>query len=143
LTRDQLVDRERQFWQNNTPIGYVFGFGMAMGFVVGLIICYQILASEVSDHLPEYATLKAIGYPATYLSAVVLHQGLLMGWTGFVPGLLLSRVLYSLIERWTGLPMNLSAGQIGATFLITVVMCTGSGLLALRKVQEADPAEVF
>jgi putative ABC transport system permease protein len=143
LTPSELVKREREFWQINTPIGTVFGFGMAMGFVVGLVICYQILASEVGDHLAEYATLKAIGYSATYLSAVVLNQGLLMGASGFVPGLIISAAVYSIVAHMTGLPMDLTPGQIVVTFLITLLMCTGSGLLALRKVKEADPAEVF
>jgi putative ABC transport system permease protein len=143
LTRDELIDRERHFWLTNTPIGYVFGFGMAMGFVVGLVICYQILASEVTDHLAEYATLKAIGHPGRYLSAVVLNQGLLMAGTGFATGLAMSALLYELCSRWTGLPMELSTSQVLATLLLTIIMCIASGLLALRKVQQADPAEVF
>ena len=48
---------------------FAFGAGVVLGFVVGMVICYQILTSDVADHLPEYATLKAIGYTNRYLSS--------------------------------------------------------------------------
>jgi putative ABC transport system permease protein len=143
LTRDELIEREKRFWLDNTPIGFVFGLGMMMGFVVGTVICYQILSSEVMDHLAEYATLKAIGYPNRYLSKVVLQQALVMAGSGFVLGLFLSSLLYSLLAWATGLPMRFTPGRVGLILVLTVVMCVLSGLLALRKVQEADPAEVF
>ena len=86
LTRDEMVAREKWFWWTNTPIGFAFGAGVVLGFVVGMVICYQILASDVADHLPEYATLKAIGYPNRYLSLVVLQESLILAAAGFVPG---------------------------------------------------------
>jgi putative ABC transport system permease protein len=143
LTRDELMAREKRFWLDYTPIGYVFGLGMVMGFVVGMVICYQILSSEVMDHLPEYATLKALGYSNRYLSKVVLQQALLMAGAGYLLGVLISNLLYCLLAWLTGLPMRLSLGRLGLILGLTILMCSLSGLLALRKVQEADPAEVF
>lgn len=128
---------------DSTPIGYVFGFGMLMGFVVGLVICYQILSSAVADHLAEYATLKAIGYSNRYLSLLVLQQGLLLAVAGFLPGLLVSTVIYRVMAWTTDLPMRLTPGRAGWIFFLTVVMCSTSGLLALSKVKRVDPAEVF
>src|SRR5690242_20862718 len=42
LTRDEYIEREVGYWARNTPIGYVFSFGVIMGLVVGAIIVYQI-----------------------------------------------------------------------------------------------------
>ncbi|VTR97665.1 ABC transporter permease DevC [Tuwongella immobilis] len=143
MPRETLIQREMQFWQDATPIGFAFGFGMVMGFIVGVVICFQILSSDVADHLPEYATLKAMGYSNFYLTGVVLQQAVLLALMGFVPGLIASWGLYQLLAGMTGLPMELSLGRVSFLLLLTVGMCVISGLLALRKALLVDPAEVF
>jgi putative ABC transport system permease protein len=143
LTRDELVSRERAFWQRNTPIGFAFGAGVVLGFVVGMVICYQILASDVADHMPEYATLKAIGYPNRYLSLVVLQESLILAAAGFIPGMVVTLGVYAILTEWTGLPMRLTPLRFTLVLGLTVVMCVLSGLLALRKAQKVDPADVF
>ena len=94
-----IVAREKAFWWTNTPIGFAFGAGVVLGFVVGMVICYQILASDVADHLPEYATLKAIGYPNRYLSLVVLQEALILAAAGFAPGMPATLGVYLLADR--------------------------------------------
>jgi putative ABC transport system permease protein len=143
LTKEELMAREKQFWLDNTPIGFAFGFGMIMGFVVGMVICYQILSSDVADHLAEYATLRAIGYPGRYLSRVVLQEALVLALAGFLPGLVLSWLLYQTLHSLTGLPMRLTLDRLAFIFALTIGMCAASGWIAVRKAREADPAEVF
>jgi putative ABC transport system permease protein len=143
LTIPELKDRETAFWLHNTPIGSVFGMGMAMGFLVGLVICYQILASDVMDNLPQYATLKAIGYGNGFLVAVVLWQAVALACVGFVAGLLVSFGIYEGMGWATGLPMALNALRISLVLGLTLVLCLGAGVLALSGVLNADPAEVF
>jgi putative ABC transport system permease protein len=143
LTRGELVEREKDFWRENTPIGYVFGFGMFMGFLVGLVICYQILSGDIRDNLQAYATLRAIGYRNRYLAWVVLEESLLLAGLGFFPGLLISAGLYWWLADLTGLPLRMTPGRVGVILLLTAVMCVGSGMLAVRQAQEADPADVF
>ncbi|HEY7313219.1 MAG TPA: ABC transporter permease DevC [Gemmataceae bacterium] len=142
-TKDEFIDVEKGYWQRSTPIGFIFQFGLFMGFIVGAVICYQIISTDVSEHLPEYATLKAIGYRDGYLSRVVLVESLWLALLGFLPGLGLSWLLYRGLDAWVGLPMYLTIGRILFIFGLTTVMCVLSGLLALRKVTTADPAEVF
>lgn len=95
LTLDEFIARERAYWTTGSPIGYIFGFGVAIGFLVGTVIVYQILYTDVSDHLPEYATLKAMGYSDVYLIGVLVQESLLLAALGFVPGVLLSTGLYA------------------------------------------------
>jgi putative ABC transport system permease protein len=143
LTRAEMVAREKAFWWTNTPIGFAFGAGVLLGFVVGMVICYQILASEVADHLSEYATLKAIGYTNRYLSWVVLQEALLLAAVGFVPGAAVTYGTYRGLTELTGLPVQFTPGRLALVLGFSVVMCGASGLLAVRRVQTVDPADVF
>jgi len=143
LTKSEFVAREQGYWRRNTPIGYIFGFGVIMGFFVGAVIVYQVLFVNVSDHLTDYATLKAIGFPDAALFVIVIEQALLLATVGFVPGVALSAWLYGLTGAATHLPMQLNPGTAVFVFGLTASMCCLSGLAALRKVRAADPAEVF
>ena len=143
FTRDELRDREKGFWLTNTPIGFAFGFGLFMGFAVGLVICYQILSGDVSDHLPEYATLKAMGYGNGYLARVVLQESLILAVFGYAVGAVVSWGAYELLTATTGLPLRLTPDRAAMLFVATVLMCSASGLVALVGLLRADPADVF
>lgn len=143
LTKDEYRDRERTFWLNNTPIGFAFGFGMAMGFVVGIVICYQILSGNVADHLSEYGTLKAIGYSNLRLAWVVLQEALILAVVGFALGALVSYGAYALLTSQTGLPLRFTVDRCVWLFITTVAMCCLSGIIALIALFRADPADVF
>jgi putative ABC transport system permease protein len=143
LTRAEMVSREKAFWWTNTPIGFAFGAGVVLGFIVGMVICYQILASDVADHLPEYATLKALGYTNRYLSWVVVQESLILAAAGFIPGMAVTYGTYLLLTNMTGLPMLLTPTRFALVLVLTVVMCVASGFLAVRKVKKVDPADVF
>jgi putative ABC transport system permease protein len=142
-TKQQFLEQEMDYWQGNTPLGYIFGLGAALGFVVGVIICYQILYTDVADHLPQFATLKAIGFQNRFLVGVVLSEALFLALAGFLPGLVISGGLYGLVALLTGLPMQFTLGRMAVVLVLTVAMCLLSGLIALRRVIQADPAEVF
>jgi putative ABC transport system permease protein len=143
LTREQLIGMEEGFWLANTPVGYVFGLGAVMGVIVGIIICYQVLSADVADHLPEFATLKAIGYPDSYLTRVVLQEALFISGLGYIPGLLLSLLAYRELTAQTQLPMHMTIARALLVLTLAAGMCVFSGLLVVRKVKVADPAEVF
>lgn len=142
-TQPEFVDKEREFWQKSTPIGFIFAMGLGMGFIVGMVICYQILSADVTDHLPEYATLKAMGYSNRYLTGVVLQQALLLSLLGFVPALVLGAILYAVLAGATGLPLTLTPKLAIFVLFLIAAMCCLSSIVAIHKVQTADPAEVF
>jgi putative ABC transport system permease protein len=143
LTRGEYIRREQVYWDTSTPIGYVFTFGVIMGLVVGAIIVYQILFADVSDHLAEYATLKAMGYPNTYLFGVVFQEAIILAVLGYLPGMVISLGLYRLTADATKLPMQMTVPLAVAVVLLAVIMCCVSGAIALRKIRSADPAEIF
>jgi putative ABC transport system permease protein len=143
MTRAEFIEREARYWSSTTPIGYVFGFGAIMGLIVGAVIVYQILFADVSQHLREYATLKAMGYSNRFLSSVVLQEAMFLSLLGYAPGTLATLALYRVTEDATRLPLELGSGRALAVLGLTLAMCGGAALMALRKVRSADPAEVF
>jgi putative ABC transport system permease protein len=143
LTRQGFVARELRYWGSTTPIGYVFGFGALMGLLVGGVIVYQILFADVSEHLAEYATLKAMGYTNRALSRLVLEEATILASLGFAPGLLVALLLYRVTAHATRLPLAMTPERALAVLLLTLAMCGVAALAALRKVRSADPAEIF
>lgn len=141
--RESLIRREIGFWATNTPIGIIFTIGTVMGLFVGVIICYQILFTDIHDHLAEFATLKAMGYGPYYFLRFVMLQSFYLSVFGFLPGWLVSWLLYIWLADLTGLVMMLTVYRVLLVFCLTFLMCTISGALAVRKLWAADPATLF
>ena len=113
------------------------------GFVVGLIICYQVLATDIGDHMGEFATLKAMGYSTSFFTAVVVTQALLLSVVSFVPGFLIALTAFNIINVSSGLIMFLNVQRTATVLGLTVAMCVISGVIALRKLLSTDPASLF
>ncbi|MEH2026214.1 ABC transporter permease DevC [Nostoc sp.] len=143
LSKEELFEFEKDYWHSSTPLGFIFGLGIAIGFFVGTVIVYQILYTEVSDHLPEYATLKAMGYTNNYLLFVILREALILAILGYIPGFGFAIFQYNLARQITLLPMIMTIDIASKVLILTVLMCSISGAIAVRKLQSADPADIF
>ncbi|HEY9667278.1 MAG TPA: ABC transporter permease DevC [Coleofasciculaceae cyanobacterium] len=143
LSKEELITFEKNYWETGTAIGFIFALGTSMGFIVGTVIVYQILYTDVADHLPEYATLKAMGYKNSYLLMVVFQEALILSVLGYLPGVAIATGLYTLTRAATQLPMAMTLSRAITVFIMTVVMCFISGAIAVRKLQAADPADIF
>jgi len=117
--------------------------GTIIGFIVGTVIVYQILYSEVADHLPEYATLKAMGYTQKYLLVVVLQEALILAILGYIPGFTFAIFLYDLARNATLLPIVMTSSRAVMVLVLTILMCFTSGAIAVQKLRAADPADIF
>jgi putative ABC transport system permease protein len=142
MTIEGYIEFEKGYWQKSTAIGFIFTLGTVMGFIVGIVIVYQILYTDVSDHIAEYATLKAMGYGNLFLAQIVIQEAFVLSILGFIPGLGISFGLYNLTKNATLLPLYIWDKAI-PVMILTMFMCVISGALSLRKVQSADPAEIF
>lgn len=143
LTKEEFINHEKSYWHNTTAIGFIFMIGTAMGFIVGTVIVYQILYTGVADHLSEYATLKAIGYTHRYLLIVVFQQAIILAFVGFIPGLGLSSFLYYYASFSTRLPLIMTVNKAMMVLLLTIIMCSVSGAIAVNKLKAADLADIF
>ncbi|HJU17096.1 MAG TPA: ABC transporter permease DevC [Stellaceae bacterium] len=143
LTKGQLLDREEKFQAKVSSAGPIFAMGTIVGFVVGMLISYQVIYADLSEQLPQYATLKAMGYRRFYLVGTVLEQAGLSALAGWVPAFVLSLGLYRLIAAVALIPLAMSARIAVVSLALTLGMCLVSAGLAVRRVLAADPAEVF
>jgi putative ABC transport system permease protein len=143
LTIDEFAAIEKNYWESQGAIGFIFTLGVIVGFIVGIVIVYQILYTEVSDRLPEYATLKAMGYTDLYLLTIVLQEALILSILGFLPGMAASIGLYQIAQAATLLPIVMKIDRAIFVLILTILMCIGSGSIAIRKLQAADPADLF
>ena len=143
LTKQGFIDFEQNYWKSSTSIGFIFTLGAAMGFVVGCVIVYQVLYTDVSDHLPEYATLMAMGYRLSHLLGVVVREGFYLAAMGYVPAYLAGQGLYWFVRDATKLPVGMDLSRALTVLVMILVMCMLSSLLAMRRLIDADPAEIF
>jgi putative ABC transport system permease protein len=143
LTAQDYVRFEEDYWKTESPIGFIFGLGTAMAFVVGVVIVYQVLSTDVNAHLREYATFRAMGYHNSYLLIVVFEEALILSILGFIPGTILPLGLYALVANVTALPMYMTMERAVTVLILTIVMCGLSGAIATRKLRLADPADMF
>ena len=143
LTAQEFVQFEETYWRTASPVGFVFGLGTAMAFVVGVVIVYQVLSTDVNAHLKEYATFKAMGYHNSYLLSVVFEEALILAFLGFIPGAILPLGLYALAAKATALPIYMTFARALLVLILTIVMCALSGVIATRRLQSADPADMF
>jgi len=143
LTKDEFIEFEKNYWKTSTAIGFIFSLGAFMGFIVGCVVVYQILYSDVTDHLPEYATLLAMGYRLKSLFFVVGREGFLLALFGYLPAYVSGQILYAVIRNSTKLPIIMDANKSITIFFLILVMCMGSAGIAMRKLVDADPAEIF
>ncbi|AIE76063.1 ABC transporter permease DevC [Synechocystis sp. PCC 6714] len=143
LTKAEFIDFEKTYWSENTSIGFIFTMGTAIGFVVGVVIVYQILSGDVAEHTAEYATLKAMGYRNSYLLVVVFQEALILAILGFLPGTAIAFGLYSLTRNATNLPLFMTLSRATTVLILTIFMCIISGGIATRKLRQADPADIF
>jgi putative ABC transport system permease protein len=140
---DQFLQDEKDYWVRRTPTGIIFTATLFLGVVVGGVVVYQILYSDVMNHLPEYATMKAMGYSDRKLFRVVMIQAICMSIIGFIPGLLIAAVIFLLLEKITFLPLAMTLTRIGEVYALTLFMCAAAGATAMRALRAADPAEIF
>ncbi|MFM6323167.1 MAG: ABC transporter permease DevC [Microcystis panniformis] len=142
VTPAQLAQTEIEY-SSDQGIGFVFGLGVIVGFIVGIVIVYQILYADVSDHLPEYATMKAMGYSDGYLLGVLIQASLLLAILGYIPGFFFSIGLYQLGYSATQLPIMMKVSRAVMVLILTITMCAVSGVIAMNKLRSADPADIF
>lgn len=143
MTKGDFIKAEKEYWSVRTPIGFVIGASMAVALFVGAVIVYQILYTDVSDHIPEYATLKAIGFSDSFFVWIIIQESLILSVLGFIPGAIFSEALYILTRNVANMPTYMSLTNLLIVFAFSLSMCVIAGLLATKKLRRANPADIF
>jgi putative ABC transport system permease protein len=143
VTGAELNRYQTEHWVENTAVGNIFGMGSIAGFLVGVVVLFQILSTDIRNHLPLYATLRAMGYPNRRLYGYVLQQAWLFAALGYLPALLISLLLFPLVHNLTRLPIFVTFSLASFVLIMSFIMCSLAALLSMRRLRLADPAELF
>ncbi len=143
LTRAELLAAERKYWATQSSVGLINGFGALVAVIVGIVILYQVLASDIASSLPQYAMLKAIGYKDRSLAQVVLFKVGILGVLAYVPAVLGALVGYEAVRAQAKLPIEMTVGRVLAVLVLTLMMSGVTGLVCTRKLRTADPADLY
>lgn len=142
-TLDEAISDDIKYQTTKRPTGLIFGFGVGIGIIVGIVIVYQVLSTDVADHMAEYATFKAMGYSQKFLLGIVFEEAIFLAVAGFIPGILISTGIYSVLAKATNLPIEMSVSRALMVLIGTILSCMISGAIATRRLASADPAELF
>jgi len=134
---------ELSYQQTKRPTGIIFGFGVIIGVLVGIVILYQVLSTDVADHLSEYATFKAMGYSQGFILGIVFEQAAILGILGFLPGFIVATALLTGMAAATTLPLMMTASMAIMVFTGSLFAAALSGAIATRRLAAADPADLF
>ncbi|MBW2382732.1 MAG: FtsX-like permease family protein [Deltaproteobacteria bacterium] len=143
ITREELDAYQHRHWVQNTAVGNIFGMGTVAGFLVGVVVLFQILSTDIRNHLPLYATLRAMGYTSQRLHGYVLEQSWIFAVLGYAPALLLTLILFPIIHNVTLLPIFMTGKLAAGVLVLSFIMCTVASMLSSRRLRRADPAELF
>ncbi len=143
LTKQQLIDQERAYWNTGSSFGIIFGFGTIMGILVGGVVVYQVLYTDVADHLKEYATLKAMGFDDAFLLMIVVQEAIILAISAFIPATIASAFMYSFLTAASGIRIEMSSDKTLLVGSLVLGACAASAAVAIRKLADADPASVF
>ncbi len=143
FTKPELIANEQNYWNTSSSFGVIFGFGTIMGLLVGGVIVYQVLYTDVSDHLQEYATLKALGFKDRFLLALVLQEAAILAISSFIPAAIGATAMYAFLTAVSGIRIEMTSDKTLLVFSLTLGVCAASAAIALNKLREADPASVF
>lgn len=141
--QDELIEREQDYFISVKPIGMIFKTGVFASFMIGLVILFQILSTDISNRLKEYATLKAMGFTNIYIYSIGIGQALLMAFLSYIPSLILAFLVFHIVYVLSHLPMKVTFSLALFVLLLSFAMSSISSIIALQKVREADPAELF
>jgi putative ABC transport system permease protein len=143
LTKSELIAQERDYWNTASSFGVIFGFGTIMGLLVGGVVVYQVLYTDVSDHLKEYATLKAMGFADAFILLIVIQEAFLLGISSFIPATIISTGMYAFLTSASGIRIEMTGDKTLLVGALTLGVCAASAAIAIRRLQDADPASVF
>jgi len=142
-TREEFMRDEQRYWNNRTPVGFVVTAGMLVGMFVGAIVVYQVLYTDVNDHLKEYATLKAIGLADGFFVALILQEALILVGLSFLPAIAATAAVDYLARTTVNIPAALNPGDAIFVLVTLTAVCLCAGQLATSRLRSADPANVF
>ncbi len=141
-SKTEMIRKEQDYFISVKPVGIIFQSGVIVAFFAGIVILLQVLNTDISNRLDEFATLKAIGFSDWYIYRIGVVQALIYALLSFVPALVIAIIVFRITHLLSRLPMDMTLSLILYVFFVNLLMCIISCLLGLQKVRRTDPAEL-
>lgn len=142
-TRERLLAQEKSYWRNATSLGINLAVGCGVSILVGIIVIYNVLSSDISNRLSEYATMKAMGFDDRALASLVRLQAAGFALLAFPVSLGLAEIGYQVTRHETFLPVHMTWVRGAGVLVLGLGMALFSGQLAMRRLRYADPGDLF
>jgi putative ABC transport system permease protein len=141
-TNDDFMQLTADYILKETGILVNFGLAVGLGFLIGVVLCGQMLYNFTIDSLRYYGSLKAMGATNLTLVRMVLVQVLIVGLLGYGIGVGMASVLGNIVADG-GLAFKL-VWQIPVLSGVAILsICALAGVVSLVRVLKLEPAIVF
>lgn len=141
--RNDMIKQEQNYFITVKPMGIMFQAGVVVAFIVGVVVLFQVLSTDISNRINEFATMKAMGFSPVFIYGIGIRQALIFAILSYVPSFLLSVAIFKLILLAAHLRVAMTLNLALLVLALSVCMCVISCVLALQKVRKSDPAELF
>lgn len=141
--RDEMIKQEQDYFIAVKPMGIMFQMGVIVAFIVGVVVLFQVLSTDISNRINEFATMKAMGFSHFYIYGIGIRQALIFSTFSYIPALIMSIGIFKVILIAAHLHVAMTMNMALLVLAISICMCTISCVLALQKVRKTDPAELF
>jgi putative ABC transport system permease protein len=143
FTKAAFVDYEIFYWKTEKPIGFLFDMGAIIGFLISAIYTYQVLYQIVDENLPQYALLKSMGYPRGFFIVLVIATAAILTLTAMPAAVLAGYIVYAICAKATMLDVQLTVLRVVSVAAVMQVLSLVSALIAIRRLNRADPATLL
>ncbi len=141
-TRADWSRLSRAYWVESTGLGLTMFLTVSLGCLVGVVVVAQTLYTSTTEHLVEFATVKAIGGRDLSIYGVIAEQASVAACVGFVLGTGASLALVPVLAR-IDMPLVITPELAALTFLGTLGLCLAASAFSFRRIRALDPAMVF
>lgn len=114
-----------------------------MGLVIGAMMVYQMLSTDVSYNIYTYATMLSIGFRRSQLEKILVSKVFIVSSISYPFALLVCAIVCNQITKATSLQINISPPIAFSTYIMILLACVSASLMAMLKLRDADPSELF
>ncbi len=141
-TKAEWSSLSRAYWVESTGLGLTMFLTVSLGCLVGVIVVAQTLYTSTTEHLGEFATVKAIGGRDRTIYGVILEQASVAACLGYLVGTGATLALVPVLAR-IDMPLVVRPDHAAMIFAGTLGLCLLASAWSFRRIAVIDPAIVF
>ncbi len=143
-TRARFCRHTIRYWSRGTGVGNFFLVLAGMGILIGLGTLTMIQHIHVSDHVREFAILKALGAGSLKISGLIAIQAMILASAGYAVGAAMSLAAREIMALNDFIiEVVLDPELFGLVFAGTILFSLLASVPGMIKIYRTDPEMVF